>query len=71
MLPDMSVGNIVAAVLFSCVGFVALTYGKKNAEPRAMGLGVALMSYSYFVTNVYMNWLVGIVLTAALVLWKD
>ncbi len=60
----MSLGNILVVVFFSLVGFAAFRYGKKDGEVRPMLLGVALMVYGYFVSNVWLSLLVGCVLTA-------
>jgi hypothetical protein len=60
----MSLGNILVVVFFSLVGFAAFRYGKKDGEVRPMLLGAALMVYGYFVSNVWLSLLVGVVLTA-------
>ena len=48
------------------MGFGAFRYGKKNGEPRQLFLGIALMAYGYFVTNVWVSLAVGTVLTLLL-----
>ena len=48
------------------MGFGAFRYGKKNDEPRHLFLGIALMAYGYFVTNVWWSLAVGAVLTLLL-----
>jgi hypothetical protein len=60
----MSLANILVVVFFSLVGFAAFRYGKKDGEVRPMLLGVALMAYGYFVSNVWLSLVVGCVLTA-------
>jgi hypothetical protein len=60
----MSLGNILVVVFFSLVGFAAFRYGKKDGEVRPMLIGAALMVYGYFVSNVWLSLLVGVVLTA-------
>ena len=60
----MSPGNIFVVILFSLVGMAAFRYGKVNSEPRPLVLGVALMVYGYFVSNVWISLAVGAVLTA-------
>ncbi len=60
----MSLGNILVTIFFSLVGFAAFRYGKKNGEARPMLIGAALMAYGYFVFNVWLSLLVGVVLTA-------
>ncbi len=60
----MSLANILVVVFFSLVGFAAFRYGKTNGEARPMLIGAALMVYGYFVSNVWLSLLVGVVLTA-------
>jgi hypothetical protein len=62
----MSPANIFVVVLFSLVGLAALRYGKREGEFRPVMLGLALMVYGYFVSNVWLSLLVGGVLTALL-----
>lgn len=63
----MDAANIIGGILFSGIGFVAFTYGRKNASVRHMALGGALMVYCYFTPTV-LTYLIGTVLTAALFL---
>jgi hypothetical protein len=63
--------NVLANIIFSSVGFVAFVYGKKNAFWRPMGIGLVLMGYSYFVSETWVVYLVGVALTAALYFWRE
>ncbi len=63
--------NIFGGLLFGTVGLVALGYGKRRSSIRTMGIGVALMAYPYFISNTAGMYLVGIVLTAALFVFRD
>jgi len=65
-LGSFSLAGILIAVVFSLVGFAAFRYGKKNAEPRHLFLGIALMAYGYFVTNAWLSLGIGTVLTLLL-----
>ena len=65
-LGSISFGTILVAVLFGLVGFAAFRYGKKNAEPRHLFLGIALMAYGYFVSNVWLSLAIGTILTLLL-----
>jgi hypothetical protein len=65
-LGGFSLATILVAVLFGLVGFAAFRYGKKNAEPRPLLLGIALMVYGYFVTNAWVSLAIGTVLTLLL-----
>jgi hypothetical protein len=62
---------LVAMLLFSLVGFAAFMYGKKAARFSAMGIGVALMVYPYFVDNVWLLWSIGVALCAGLYVFRD
>ena len=63
---DFSTPNIIAGILFSIVGFVAFSYGKKMGMWKPMSIGLALMGYSWFVPNVWANWIVGTALCVLL-----
>ena len=60
---SLSPGSIFVSIVFSLVGFSAYLYGKRNAEPRPLIIGVILMIYSYFVPNPWMSFGVGALLT--------
>lgn len=62
-LGGFSLATIAVAILFGLVGFAAFRYGKKNGEARPLFLGVALMAYGYFVTNVWLSLAIGALLT--------
>ena len=66
-LAGISFATIIVAVVFSLVGFAAYRYGKKNGEPRQLFLGIALMAYGYFVSNAWVSFSIGVVLTLLLV----
>ena len=66
LLSGFSLYTILLAVFFGLVGFAAFRYGRKNDEPRPLFLGIALMAYGYFVTNVWVSLAIGSVLTLAL-----
>jgi hypothetical protein len=61
-----SLWTILVALVFGFVGFLAFRYGRKNQEPRQLFLGIALMAYGYFVTNVWVSLGIGAVLTVLL-----
>ena len=66
-----SMGLIVAGVMFGIIGFAAFLYGKKSQNWRALIIGLALMIYPYFVTNVWANYALGISLCVALYVWRE
>ncbi|MBF0532871.1 MAG: hypothetical protein HQL23_07240 [Candidatus Omnitrophica bacterium] len=63
--------NMIGALIFGAIGFVAFVYGKKNCRWPLMIIGAALMVYPYFVTNRVAFYCIGIMLTAALYFYKD
>ncbi len=65
-LGGFSFATILFAVVFGLVGFAAFRYGRKNAEPRPLFLGIALMAYGYFVTNAWLSLGIGTLLTLLL-----
>lgn len=65
----MNPSSLFAGLIFSGVGFVAFTYGKRMGNFTVMALGGALMAYSYFVPAGAMEWLIGLGLTAAV--WRS
>ena len=58
--------GLIGNLLFSSIGFIAFSYGKKNSEMKTMLIGIGLMGYAYFVGNTTMIYVVGVVLTALL-----
>ena len=62
---SFDVPSIIVTLIFSAVGFVYFAYGKKQQEFRFMALGMALMTYTYFVSSLAWNIGVGVVLTVA------
>lgn len=63
--------NLFGQILFGAIGLAAFIYGKKQSSFRAMILGVAIMAYPYFVTETWLLYTIGIVLTALLFVWRD
>ena len=65
-IDKFSLTAILIAVAFSIVGWIAFRRGKKEGEPRPLFLGIALMAYGYFVTNAWVSFGIGAVLTLLL-----
>jgi hypothetical protein len=68
---EVSLWATIIGGAFSCVGLVALGYGKKNGQPRAMFIGAALLIYPYFTPGALLTAVVGAALTGALFLHRD
>lgn len=63
--------NLIGSLLFSAIGFVAFVYGKKMTLWRPMVLGILLMGYPYFVSDVWLMYGIGVALTAALYFFRE
>jgi len=59
----LSTGNLIAGFLFGIVGLCVMKVAKRDVNLTGLSLGLALMIYPYFVTNVWANWGIGIVLS--------
>jgi MFS family permease len=65
-IEGLSLTAILIAVGFSVVGWIAFRRGRKDSEPRPIFLGIALMAYGYFVSNAWVSFGVGAILTLLL-----
>jgi hypothetical protein len=68
---DFSAAKIFAWIIFGAIGFAVFMYGKKTGSFRPMIIGIALMTYPYFISGTFLLYLVGIALTAALYFWRE
>lgn len=64
-------GALFASMLFGSIGIGAFIYGKKTGTLRPLVLGIVLMVYPYFVSQLALLYGVGIALTAALFLFRE
>ena len=62
---------IFAIVVFSIIGLAAFRAGKREYEWKPMVIGVALMTYPYFISNEWWLWIIGGLLTAAWFVFRD
>ena len=63
-MPSFSAVNILGNLLFSGIGYIAYSYGKKMDKTRVMIQGVVLMGYSYVVSDTVWMYVIGAALTA-------
>ena len=67
----MSMAGIAASIIFGSIGLGAFIYGKKQSNFKVLGIGIALMTYPYFVQNTIATYVLGVGLTAALFIFRD
>lgn len=63
-MPHFTAANIIGNLLFSSIGYVAYTYGKKMNNIRVMIQGGTLMCFSYVVSDTFWMFATGIALTS-------
>lgn len=59
---DIDVNSILASIPVSGIGFVAFSYGKKQHRLPQMVAGIILMVFPYFVSNVWLMFLVAAII---------
>jgi hypothetical protein len=59
-----SSASIIWGVLFGSIGLGYFIYGKKQQLVVALLSGIALCVFPYFVSNVFLNIIIGVVLMA-------
>lgn len=64
VLFGLSMGGLIAGLVFSGIGFVYFKYGKSTRSTGMMVTGVLLLVYPYFVNNTTYIILAGLGLTA-------
>ncbi|RYZ78143.1 MAG: hypothetical protein EOP06_29605 [Proteobacteria bacterium] len=62
---QFSFSSIAASIIFSSAGLYVFRHGKKRASAVLMGIGIALMVYTYVTPNPWADWLGGIALSLA------
>lgn len=60
----MNTASLLWGLLFSSIGVGYALYGKKQRAVVPLMSGLALMFYSYFISNVVLMVIIGAVLTA-------
>ena len=67
----MNTASLIAGGIFNTIGLAAFIYGKKQAKLKPMLIGGALMAYPYLITDTMMILVIGVLLTAALFIFRD
>ena len=52
-------------MIFSLLGIWAIKEGRREANIKQLLLGIALVGYMYFTSEVWLVWLIGVVLSIA------
>jgi dolichol kinase len=60
---NFSFSALMASLIFGIFGMYLFKLARKRSHGLLIGISVALMVYPYFVTNVFLTWAIGIVLT--------
>jgi hypothetical protein len=66
-----SAADFFGSLIFGAIGMGALLYGKSVGSVVKMGLGAALLGCSYLITESWLLWTSGAVLTLLLMRWKE
>ena len=66
-----SSADLFASIVFGAVGMAAFLIGKKSLRWQPMTLGVALMTYPYFVSQAWLLYGIGSVLCVGLYLFRE
>ena len=64
MQPMINVSMLIWGIIFGSIGLGFFVYGKKQKAIIPILCGIGLMVFPYFVSNIYIMILSGIVLTA-------
>ena len=56
----MDLSLLFCGFVFGVIGVWMFRQGKKNANVTAIVIAIALMIYPYFVSNIWLAWLIGI-----------
>ena len=66
-----SPGVLFASLVFGVIGLTAFLYGKKHALIVPMVLGIGLMLFPYFVSDIWLTCIIGVALTAAIWYFRE
>ena len=68
-MPEPS--DLFAMLVFSIIGLLAFRAARRELQPIRLVISLALMLYPYFVPSGVWLWIVGILLTGGLIVFKD
>ena len=67
----MNSANLIIGGIFNAIGLAAFVYGKKQSRMKPLVIGISLMVYPYLITDITMILVIGVILTAALFVFRD
>lgn len=67
----MDTATLLSSLLFSSIGVGYLMYGKKQQRQAAFFSDLALLGYSYLVSDLWLIWVIGMALLAVPIIWKN
>ncbi len=70
-MPRFSAANIIGNLIFSSIGYVAYSYGRKMEKTQVMIQGGVLLGYSYFVPDTFWLYTIGVALTVWIWITRD
>lgn len=57
---ELSFSSVAAGIIFGSFGIYTIKRGKNRSHVLDILVGITLLVYPYFVTNVWLNWGLGI-----------
>jgi hypothetical protein len=70
-LPDFSLSQILASLVFGAAGFVCFRYGKKQASWKPMVAGLVLMGLPYVIRQAAPLCVAGVLILATLYVFRE
>ncbi len=65
---QFSEASLFSSLIISTIGTGVFMYGKKSGQTLALGIGLALMAFPYFISSVIASWIIAALLCAPLAL---
>ena len=63
--------SLIGGFIFGIIGLYAFNHGRKERNYKPVVIGLVLMVYPYFVSNVMLMYGIGIGITSLLYFWRD
>lgn len=64
-------GAFLGSMVFGGLGFVCMAYGKSMGQAKTMLLGGLMTGFTFFVSDAWAIWGIGLGLCALLYFWRD